>query len=683
MGRIYQTSIAIAATIAKAFKSDTYDAAKAVTKLGEAMKKLKAAEKSAASLKKLDDELARSKGRYNTATEALRRLKDAENAAGGATKESLKWRRAGERAVTQAARAVDRATKSAQKHSEVLHALGIDTSKLASEQGRLARALAATERQEKALGRYEASRERLFGARSKTPLMQKAGGQIRGIASDAMFLGTAAAGAGAALAGLVVHAIHTGDEIGDTADKLGIAGAALQELRYGARQSGAEVEDLDRAIAKMAISIGKHKLAKGKAGAGGAAIPGLQLFNIPTAAGAGAVVDPFKQIGLKAKELAQLKPEEQIKKIAEGMKTLKTHADRAAVAQLIFGKGATAILPFLAEGAAGIDKLSQNAHKYGGVLTDEQLAAADAADKAMKDAELAVSGLTATLTADLLPVATDVFKRFSGWVASNRGEIKKWSENAARWITGKGIPAIVRIATEVTALAAKVAHLIEVGARLTGGFGNLAIVVGALRLAPLAVTLGKIGIEGTKAAIAVYKYVAAKKAAAALGGGIDGMGPGAASAWAKAGGAVGVAASAAMVAGAAAVGFAIGTYLDNKFHISDDAEKAVHILGSNDEDLNEGERAAKHSAWDIFKGSIFGGGQGAVDAAARAQAEFTKKKASEIAGHGGGGSHSNVFHIHEVSSREDLSKGIDKAKTKALEDYDKREAHRRRVSFAR
>lgn len=685
MSRVYETAIKIGATISKAFKGDTYDAAKALTKLADATKNLKTAEKSAAAFKKLDAEVTRAKSRYGTATEALRRLEEAERAAGGATKESTRWRKAGTREVTAAARQLDRASKSAQKNSEVLHKLGVDTSRLTSEQERLARALAATEKQEKSLERYEHARERLFGKRKeKTPLFEKAGEQFRGVGETVLHLAEGALVAGEAMHILVEKTMHAGAEVGESAEKLGIGARALQELRYGARQSGAEVEDLDRALAKMAVNIGKHKMIKGKGG-GLLSIPGTSSANLPTGSESAAVADPFKQIGLKAKDLAALKPEEQIKKIADGLKKLKTHAERAAVAQEIFGKGATAILPYLAEGSEGIEKLSKSADKYGGVLSDESVAAAIEAEKASKDMNLALAGLANTLGSVLLPTAVKVFKGVSSWIGENRGQIKKWAENAAHWIEDKGIPAFKHIVAEVQTFGGRVLWLVEGAAKLTGGFGNLAIVVAGLRLAPLAVTLGKIGIEGTKAAIAIFKYVAAKKAAAAAGAGLDGMGPGVASSTGKA---IGVAASAAMVAGAAAVGYAIGTYLDDKFHISDDLEHAGHILTTNDEDLNEGDRAAKHSVWDIAKGALFGGGSGAVEAAAKAQADAVRQRVAtatnvpRTSSGGAGGMHvAPVLQFYGPASRGDVAKGMDAAKQKALEEFDRREAHRKRVSF--
>lgn len=523
--RIYETAIKVGATIAKAFKSDTLTAAAALTKLTDATKRMKEAEKAAASYKKLDVAIAGSKARYDQDAAALRKLEDAEKKAGGATKESTAWRKAGAAAVLKASREMDRATKAAEKNGKALRDMGVDTSNLAKEQERLARTLAATERQEKSLSRFEASRQRLFGDRkTATPLADKARSQIGGIARDVAILGTAALGAGAAMAGLVYKTLKAGDEIGDTAEKLGIGSTALQELRYGARQSGDEVGAIDIALKKMAITVGKFKAAHGKGGGGSFAIAGLQMLGAG-GAGGGPSADPFKQIGLSAKVLAALKPEEKLKKIADALVKLKTHDERAAVATAIFGKGATGILPFLELGSAGIDKLSKNAHKFGGVMSEEAVKAADEADKAMKDAEMAVTGLTNTLGSALLPTATKVFKEFSGWVADNRGEIRKWAEGAATWIEDKGIPAIVHIGGEVKSFAGKVMHLVGGAAKLVGGFDNLAIAVAALRLAPLVTTLGKIGIEGFKAAAAMFRYAAATRAAKLAEGGGEG-GPG-------------------------------------------------------------------------------------------------------------------------------------------------------------
>jgi hypothetical protein len=302
MSRLYQTAIEIGARISKTFKSETIGAATALSKLTAETKKLREAEKAAAAYKKLDDAVKRSKTKYDQASAALRKLEEAEKAAGGATKESTVWRKAGERAVAAAAREMDRGTKSAEKNAAALRQMGVDTANLVREQNRLAGA-----------SKFAAARDRLFGkpSKEKTPLVQKAGQQFSSVARDVAILGTAAVGTGAAMAALVIRTLKAGDEIGDTADKLGIGAKALQELRYGAEQSGAEVGAVDIAIRKMAVSVGHFQAMKGKGGGGPLAIPGLQSLDQAGGGAAAAAVNPFKTIGLDAKKLAGLKPEEQ------------------------------------------------------------------------------------------------------------------------------------------------------------------------------------------------------------------------------------------------------------------------------------------------------------------------------------------------------------------------------------
>lgn len=497
-GKVYETAIEIGAKISKAFKSDTLGAALALTKLTDASKKLKQAEKSAAAYKKLDEAVRRSKGRYDQASHALRRLEQAERAAGGATKESTKWRKAGERELAKAAREMDRATKAAEKNAEALRKLGLSTNSLANDQKRLSHAAA-----------FSSARERIFGAKKDpkdaVPLMQQAKSQVRGLASEAMMLGTAALGAGAAMAGLVTKAIHAGDEIGDTAEKLGVGVVALQELRYGAKQSGAETQDLDKALGKMLVTVGRFKAAKGKPGDSSVSLGGMQMLGTGGADSQGGETDPFKRMGLSAKKLASMKPEDQLKQIADGMKKFKTHADQAAVAQAVFGKGGLALLPFLKKGSAGIDELAKKGHKFGGIMSDKAVRAAGEADEAFNDMQMAINGVSTTLGAALLPTATKVFTQVATWVGDNRAQIQLWATNAATWIEGKGIPALLKIGVGIQNVASKALALVEAGARLTGGFGNLALVLGGLRLAPLAITLGKIGFQGTKAAIALVR----------------------------------------------------------------------------------------------------------------------------------------------------------------------------------
>ncbi len=76
------------------------------------------------------------------------------------------------------------------------------------------------------------------------------------------------------------------------------------------------------------------------------------------------------------------------------------------------------------------------------------------------------------------------------------------------------------------------------------------------------------------------------------------------------------------------IGYSIGTALDKQYDISGGLEGGAHILTSKDEDLNEEDRAAKHSAWDIAKG-LFSGNVGEVVADKTKQ--HVSEKAKELA----------------------------------------------------
>ncbi len=638
MGKLYQTAIEIGAKISKSFKGDALGAAGALHKLHGAAKQLQSAEKAAAAVKKLSVAVASSKAKYDQASAALRVLKDAENAAGGATKESTKWRKAGEQEVAKYAKELDRATAAAERNAKALRSIPH--------------------------ARYEVARERLFGERKEKhhePLLAKGKEPFTSVGESILHIAEVGLVAGETLHLLAERTIAAGANIGETAEKLGIGARALQELRYGAQQSGAQVEDLDRALGKMAINIGKSKATGGKAG--GLLLGGVQMLDTKAGGAAAGKLDPFKKIGLSARQLAGLRPEEQLAKIADGMQKLKTHADKAAVAQAIFGKGATQLLPYLSEGAEGIEKLSKAANQYGGVLSNESVEAAIVAEKASKDMKLAISGLTNTVGAALLPVMTSAFKGISAWARDNRAQIQLWATDTAKWITGTAIPAVFKIAGEIKSVAAKVLHLVEVGARLTGGFGNLAIAVGALRLAPLALTLGQIGVSGTKAAIALVRI-------------------GATFAPAIAPMLVAIAPLLAVAAAATAVGVAVWRIVD-----------AVKELGG------------AGAVWQDMKDFVATGGTGLPGAGAvngkqnagafaemqaanarnvaLARARQAADGSAAVSGSSVGGlTVAPVISIASDAKRTDVVKGMSDATSRTLEAFDKRDAQRRRLSFS-
>lgn len=630
--RVYQTAIEIGAKISKAFRSDTLAAAASIRKLAADTKKLEAAKKAAEGYKHLGSAVTKAKVKYDLAREALRRLEEAEKAAGGATTESTKWRKAGERAVAAAAREMDRATKAAEKNARALRALGLSTANVAKEQKRLA-----------AAAQFATARNRLFGesrGKEALPLVQKAGEQIRGLARDVAVLGTATAGVGAGLIALVTRVGNAGDATAKMAKRVGIGVEALQELRYAGEREGASAEEVDKALARLTVTLGKARSA-GKAAGKGFSIPGLQMLGEKVESGGAGGDDPFKRLGLNAKKLAALKPDEQIARIADAMGKL-TDAQRAAAAQELLGQGGLALIPLLKGGSKAIEQYRREARQLGFVMEKDAIARSEDFNDAMTDAKLAASGVATTLGVALLPVATRTFQKITTWVKANREQIRAWAESAAKWIEGRAVPAVITIASEVKGLARAAADLAGwIQNKLPGGFKTVAVAAAALRLAPLALTLTKIGVEAVKAASALVKFAAASRG---LGGG---------------GAALGLLGKAGMVGAAGAAGFAAGTWLDEKTGLSD------WISGTG----RHSRVKASEDAADVERDRALA----ARVAAIRAQNEANRLRRAEAAG---GGQTQISIHapvtVGGTATREDIASGFDTAKMKALEDYERR-----------
>jgi hypothetical protein len=148
-----------------------------------------------------------------------------------------------------------------------------------------------------------------------------------------------------AIAGSVEYA----SSLGETAQQLGITTKFLQEYRFAATQSGASVEQADKAIGKFTINLGKAR------------------------EGSKDAVAAFANVGVTTKDLANGDSAAIFGKIADGIAKIPDPARQAADAVAIFGKGGQAIIPILEGGSAGLNAFADAAERAGLVLSDETI----------------------------------------------------------------------------------------------------------------------------------------------------------------------------------------------------------------------------------------------------------------------------------------------------------------------
>ena len=150
----------------------------------------------------------------------------------------------------------------------------------------------------------------------------------------------AVAAAGGAVM-LIKNTMQAIDATGKLARRLAITTEELIKLRYAAEITGAGTEALDKALQKMAKSIGDVELGS------------LDAKYALDALGLDAGI-------LKSKNAA-----EQFLTVADALKNVKNQTDKLAIAQKLFGRGGAPIVNMLMLERAGLEELGREAEKLG------------------------------------------------------------------------------------------------------------------------------------------------------------------------------------------------------------------------------------------------------------------------------------------------------------------------------
>lgn len=132
-------------------------------------------------------------------------------------------------------------------------------------------------------------------------------------------------------------------------------------------------------------------------------------------------------LGLKYGDLKKLKPEDQFIMIAGKLADVRNATDRAALAQAIFGKAGTAILPMLADGAAGLDRMRKQAHDLSLVLSETEVNSLGEFNDKLDTMKLQLQITAYRIGAALIPAMNSlvntlipVIAGFSKWISAHQ-----------------------------------------------------------------------------------------------------------------------------------------------------------------------------------------------------------------------------------------------------------------------
>jgi len=220
----------------------------------------------------------------------------------------------------------------------------------------------------------------------------------------------AAAGVAAVGTGLFAIASSTakaGDELQKMSLRVGISTETLSGFSYAAELSGASIDDVERSLRAMSRKMNEANdgLAEAKRA--------------------------FDTLGIKVADTSGnlRKGDDVLYEAADALSKMSDKTKAAALAQEIFGKSGSALLPLMKEGSAGIRKMQEEAGRLGVAFsTDAANNAAEFVD-AMTRLKSSFIGIRNAIGNMLIPYIAGLSNKFADFVADNRARIVSFAES--------------------------------------------------------------------------------------------------------------------------------------------------------------------------------------------------------------------------------------------------------------
>ncbi len=291
------------------------------------------------------------------------------------------------------------------------------------------------------------------GLRRAQKQLEAFGAGVRSVGTRLAGIGTAAV---TALLGTAKAFSDTGDMLDKMSQRTGVSVEALSELGFAADLSGTDLETLESGLRNMQRTL---------AGA---------------AQGSASAAEALGRLGLSAAQLAGLSPDEQFKVLAERISQVRDPALRAALAMELFGKAGTKLLPLMADGAAGIEAMQEEARRLGLTVSTETARDAAALNdalgtlwKVLKQGVFTIGGALAPTLKDLAERITRIVVSITTWIKANR-DMVVWALKIAAAVAVAGI-AIVALGYIVSGIGAT----LGIVAGIIGGVGTAFSLIGA------------------------------------------------------------------------------------------------------------------------------------------------------------------------------------------------------------
>lgn len=176
----------------------------------------------------------------------------------------------------------------------------------------------------------------------------------KALATAVAAIGTAAVAAGKQFWDMANDVASADDAIDKTSQKIGISAEAYQEWSYVFERSGADVNNLQTGMKKLATVV------------------------TDAAEGSDSAAEKLAAVGLSIEDINGKSQEEQLSMVISALQDMGSGAERTAAANDLLGKSAVDMAAVLNMTAEDTETLKQEARDYGMVMSNEAVAASAA-----------------------------------------------------------------------------------------------------------------------------------------------------------------------------------------------------------------------------------------------------------------------------------------------------------------
>ena len=211
---------------------------------------------------------------------------------------------------------------------------------------------------------------------------------------------TASVALGTALVNQAGKVAEYGDNIDKMSQKMGLSAEAYQEWDAIMQHSGTSIESLQAGMKTLANAVDSGN-------------------------------DAFERLGITQEQIASMNNEELFSATISALQNVENETERTYLAGQLLGRGATELGALLNMSAEETEAMRQRVHELGGVLSDEAIKAAAAYQDSLQDMQTAFSGLTNSMTAEMLPALTTVMDGLTAIFAGESGGAELISQGIA------------------------------------------------------------------------------------------------------------------------------------------------------------------------------------------------------------------------------------------------------------